>query len=206
MPQLRHTAQHAGPQYLPSRSTIALMALRPRAMDCLVSPDPESQTASLVRRLAEIMAMSTGELRAEFQRLSGRTTGSWNREWLRRKVSWLTQVKERQKSDAVGSLTLVAEVRDQPRSPRLDAPIQVLPGQGVRDPRLPGPGAQIVKTYRGLKLVVDVVEGAFLWNGRPYRSLTAIAKDVTGQPFINGKLFFGITKRRRGKGRNERST
>jgi len=166
-------------------------------MDCLVNPDPESQTASLVRRLAEIMAMTTGELRAEFQRLSGRPTGSWNREWLRRKVSWLVQESERQKSDTVGVLTLVPEVCDRPRSPRLDAPIQVLPGRGVRDPRLPRPGSVIIRPYRGLRLTVTVLDRAFEWNGQNYSSLSALASAITGTHW-NGRLFFGLSRRKRG--------
>ena len=157
---------------------------------------PESQTAFLIRRLAEIQAMTTGELRAEFGRLSGRPTGSWNREWLRRKVSWLTQANLRQTSDAVELPTLVPEVRDQPRSPRLDAPIQVLPSP-VRDPRLPKPGSVIIRDYRGLRLTVTVLDRGFEWNGQTFSSLTAVAKAVTGQHW-NGRLFFGLTRRSRG--------
>jgi hypothetical protein len=44
-------------------------------------------------------------------------------------------------------------------------------------------------------LTVRVLEGGFAWNGQVYASLTAVAKAVTGQPFINGRLFFGLTKR-----------
>ena len=132
----------------------------------------ESATAALIARLAEIQALTTGQLRTEFERLSGRPTGSWNREWLRRKIAWLVQSIARQESDAVESLTLVREVRDVPRSPYLNAPIQVLPGRGVRDPRLPKPGTEIVRVYRGLRLTVLVVEDGFQWNGRPYRSLS----------------------------------
>jgi hypothetical protein len=180
-----------------------------RAMDCArevsrTTTQQESQTAALVQRLVEIQAMPTGQLRTEFQRLSGRATGSWNREWLRRKLSWLTQTTARQDSDGVELPTLVTEVRDQPRSPRLDAPIQVLPGRGVRDPRLPRPGTEIVRVYRGLRLTVRVLEGGFEWNGTPYTSLSAVARAITGCHW-NGRLFFGLTPRRRGGKRTERS-
>ena len=39
-------------------------------------------------------------------------------------------------------------------------------------------------------------EVGFEWNGAPYRSLTAVAKAVTGTHW-NGKLFFGISQRRK---------
>jgi hypothetical protein len=163
------------------------------AMD---SPTEREPIAALIARLAETQAMTTGQLRMEFQRLSGRPTGSWNREWLRRKVSWLIQESQRQTSDAVELPTLVPEVRDQPRSPRLDAPIQVVAGRGVRDPRLPRPGTEIVREYRGLKLTVTTLEQGFEWNGRTYSSLTALAREITGTHW-NGRLFFGLTPRRR---------
>lgn len=161
--------------------------------------------ASLIARLAQIQSLTTGQLRAEFQRLSGRPTGSWNRDWLRRKVSWLIQAAARQSSDGVELLTLAQEVRDVPRSPVLTAPIQVLPGRGIRDPRLPRPGSVLLREYRGLRLTVRVLEnGRFEWNGTAYSSLSAVAKAISGQHW-NGRLFFGLTPRQRGKGRTERS-
>jgi hypothetical protein len=167
------------------------MALACRSMCCVVT------TATLITRLAEIQSLSTGQLRAEFERLSGRPTGSWNREWLRRKVSWLVQEKVRQESDAVDVPTLVTEVRDQPRSPRLDAPIQLLPAP-VRDPRLPKPGTILVRDYRGLRLTVTVLERGFEWNGCHFPSLSATASAITGSHW-NGRLFFGLMPRKRSR-------
>jgi len=163
-------------------------------MDATKAREP---TAALVARLAEIQTLSTGQLRAEFERLAGRPTGSWNREWLRRKVSWLVQESSRQESDAVSLPTLVQEVRDQPRSPRLDAPIQALPGHGVTDPRLPKSGSVILRQYRGLRLAVTVLERGFEWNRQAYPSLSALACAITGAHW-NGRLFFGLTQRKRG--------
>jgi hypothetical protein len=64
-----------------------------------------------------------------------------------------------------------------------------------RDPRLPAAGSVIEKTYKGEKLAVQVTADGFLFKGKPYRSLTAIAMAATGAPSINGPLFFGIAKR-----------
>lgn len=164
-------------------------------MDATTEREP---VAALVAHLAQIQALSTGQLRAEFQRLSGRPTGSWNRVWLRRKTSWLIQASQRQTADGVELPTLVPEVRDQPRSPRLDAPIMVGTGRGVRDPRLPRAGTEIVRNYRGLRLTVRVLEGGYEWNDQTYSSLSAVAKAITGCHW-NGRLFFGLTRRKRTK-------
>jgi len=160
--------------------------------------NPREAQAGLIAKLLEIQAMKTGALRDELTRLTGSPAKSWNRPYLVRKVSWLLQANARQESDGVESLTLAQEVRDVPRSPNLDAPIQLVPGRGVRDPRLPKPGTQIVRQYRGLKLTVTVSERGFEWNGRAYCSLTAVAKEITGSHW-NGRLFFGLTRRSRGR-------
>lgn len=158
----------------------------------------ELEPGALVARLLEVQQMKTGALRAEVERLTGLPSRTWNRPYLVRKVSWLTQAAARRKSDGVELPTLAAEVRDQPRSPRLDAPIQVDPRRGVRDPRLPRPGTMLVRPYRGLRLTVQVLESGFEWNGQVFSSLSAVAKAITGQHW-NGRLFFGLTTRSRGK-------
>jgi hypothetical protein len=196
-PQLQTRARLVAPRNLRSGPTLPWRFSAERAfivgMDVPTKREP---VATLIARLAEIQSLSTGQLRTEFQNLAGRPTGSWNREWLRRKVSWLVQERERQRSDTVGLPTLVPEVRNRPRSPRLDAPIQLIPGP-VRDPRLPKPGSVLVRDYRGLRLTVTALERGFEWNGRLYRSLSAVAKAVTGAHW-NGRLFFGLTRRQRG--------
>jgi hypothetical protein len=172
------------------------MALRAQSMNWVVNTDPESQAASLIRRLTEIQGWKTGRLREELTYLTGAPAKSWNRPYLVRKVSWLVQEKERQRSDAVGLPTLVPEVRDQPRSPRLDAPIQMVPAP-IRDQRLPKQGSVLVRHYKGLALTVRVEADGFTWNGATYRSLSAVAKAITGQHW-SGPLFFGLSRRNRG--------
>jgi hypothetical protein len=159
------------------------------------APTNREPMVALVARLAEIQAMKTGALRDELTHLTGSPAKSWNRPYLVRKVSWLTQEAARRASDGVKVPTLAAEVRDVPRSPRLDAPILALPGP-VRDPRLPRPGSVLIRDYRGLRLTVAVLERGFEWNGRVYRSLSAVASAITGQHW-NGRLLFGLTRRSR---------
>jgi hypothetical protein len=43
-----------------------------------------------------------------------------------------------------------------------------------------------------------VLENGFEWNGQAFSSLSAVANAITGQHW-NGRLFFGLTKRSRGK-------
>lgn len=61
------------------------------------------------------------------------------------------------------------------------------------DPRLPMPGVLLRREYRGRQIRVLVLEDGFEWDGEVYRTLSAIAKKVTGIQW-NGFAFFGLTK------------
>ena len=60
-----------------------------------------------------------------------------------------------------------------------------------RDKRLPIPGTVIIKEYKGIKLEIKVLESGFEYHNKTYKSLTAIAKEVTGAHW-NGYLFFNL--------------
>jgi hypothetical protein len=58
---------------------------------------------------------------------------------------------------------------------------------------MPLAGTRYIRVWRGTKYEVTVTNGGYEFEGRPYRSLTAIAKDITGAHW-NGNLFFGVRK------------
>ncbi len=60
-----------------------------------------------------------------------------------------------------------------------------------RDQRLPIPGTVIIKEYKGITVEVKVLEKSFEYNGKVYKSLTSIAKEITGCHW-NGYLFFNL--------------
>ena len=55
------------------------------------------------------------------------------------------------------------------------------------------PGTRLVRTHEGTKHTVIVKETGFEYQGRPYTSLSKIAKDITGKNW-NGWVFFGLKK------------
>lgn len=65
-----------------------------------------------------------------------------------------------------------------------------------RDIRLPKPGDVLRRYYKGRAITVSVLESGFEYEGRRFRSLSAIAKAVTGAHW-NGLLFFGIVRQER---------
>lgn len=54
-------------------------------------------------------------------------------------------------------------------------------------------GTKLLREYKGRKFEVIVCEEGYRYNGRYYKSLSKIAREITGTQW-NGKLFFGVKK------------
>jgi hypothetical protein len=150
---------------------------------------------------AEVRAMAKmtmADLKARYADLFGEQTRSCNRDYLVRRIAWRLQARaegdlsERARKRAA-DLAEDTDLRTRaPASTRGDggrpliAPLKPPPSS-----RLPMPGALLTRRYKGREIVVKVLEKGFEHEGRVYRSLTAIANDVTGGHW-NGHLFFGI--------------
>ena len=159
---------------------------------------------------AEVKAlgrMSVGELREKYRAVFGEETRSGNKDFLRKRIAWRIQAQaegglsERARRRAE-ELANDADLRIRP--PRGTAPAASPSGRTVvrsfspgHDRRLPMPGTVITREYRGETVTVTVLDGGFEYEGQVFRSLTAVAKAVTGTHW-NGYHFFGL--RRRGGG------
>jgi hypothetical protein len=55
-------------------------------------------------------------------------------------------------------------------------------------------GAQLVREHDGVLHRVTVVEGGYAWSGTTYRSLSEVARAITGTRW-NGPRFFGLRDR-----------
>jgi hypothetical protein len=56
---------------------------------------------------------------------------------------------------------------------------------------LPRAGTILVREWQGTTHHVTVTDDGFLWNGKPHRSLSGIARAITGTTW-NGPRFFGL--------------
>ncbi len=52
-------------------------------------------------------------------------------------------------------------------------------------------GTKLVREFKGKRYSVTVIPNGFEYNGRTYKSLSAIANEITGTRW-NGKKFFGV--------------
>lgn len=63
-------------------------------------------------------------------------------------------------------------------------------------PRKLTPGTRLVRDWHGVGHTIVVLESGFEYQGRHWKSLTAIAKAITGNQW-NGPLFFGLAERKK---------
>jgi hypothetical protein len=160
-------------------------------------------SGSAWRGITDLQRMGLKELRSEYERVFGKPTKSRSRKHLFTKIA--RKLQETGQASGAGksrrsALTAKFQPKRKPskktdkarkaKSPRKRQPRPI----GTRDPRLPKVGATITKTYKGRTINVRVREGGFEYEGREFRSLSAVAKHVTGAIW-NGFLFFGLGKR-----------
>ena len=56
---------------------------------------------------------------------------------------------------------------------------------------LAGSGTRLIREWNGREHVIDVLTDGYIWNGKKWRSLSAIAKEITGTKW-SGPRFFGV--------------
>lgn len=166
-----------------------------------------AREAELLRKLglqlAELQGMGLGELRAKHVELFGEEAKSKNLPFLRKRLAFRLQERvhgglnpeARTKIEELAPQNLPT-VKKSPRRASKQAPVE--DPQAKQDPRLPPPGTMIRREHRGVVHEVEVKGQAFYYRGKGYRSLSAIAKEISGTAW-NGFAFFGLKEAGRGK-------
>jgi hypothetical protein len=153
------------------------------------------------KELAVLQRMTTGQLREKYAAVFGEQTNGRNKTWLVRRIIWRMQAnaegglseRARQRAEELAAgadLRLTAPPARPAKAPDATAAVCTIPFQGDR--RLPPPGTVLTRKYKGRTLQVKVLADGFEYEGEAYRSLTAVAKAITGS-HCNGYLFFRLT-------------
>lgn len=149
--------------------------------------------------LAQVIALRTetvDELVERYQHLFGRPPRSKQPAWLRSRIAWrlqeqqlggLSRVATRRLAELIGDIDLRTDntTASMVRTPLRDD-----------DPQRPRVGTVLTREWRGRELRVTVLDRGFEHEGVTYRSLTAVAKAITGAHW-SGNAFFGLVTRRR---------
>ena len=150
---------------------------------------------SITEEIQRLLAMAVPELVDRYRAVFGKEPRSKNRNHLWRRVAWRIQ------EDRFGGLSTVTRRRLDVLIGELDLPFTekvTVRGKVATKPGDPPIGTVLVRTWRGTEVRVTRVEGGWECDGVVYRSLSAVAKTVTGSHW-NGRLFFGVTKRKAAK-------
>jgi hypothetical protein len=166
-------------------------------------------TLDVDREVAELQAMTVSQLRERYGAVFGEEPRSRNKTHLWRRIIWRLQaneeggLSERAKLRAT-ELADEAELRlTAPKGQSEGAKVAGSTGEAAAIPvphdwRLPMPGSTLRREYRGKTYVVKILDKGFELNGRAYRSLSGVAKAITGT-HINGFAFFGLDRTRRAR-------
>jgi hypothetical protein len=152
------------------------------------------------QEVAALRRMTVNDLRARYVAVCGEETRVRNKDWLVKRIAWRLQanaegdLSERARRRAT-ELANDAELRRTPPktpSPPADAPKRTTVAQWASpEVRLPPPGSVLTRDYKGQTVQVKVLPNGFEFEGAVYRSLSAVAKTITGS-HCNGFLFFRL--------------
>ncbi len=146
---------------------------------------------SVAAQVARLHSLSMPEIKALWQKLFGRETPTHNRQFLERRLAYKLQ------EDAFRTVDPSLLERNRRRIETL-----VETGKNPRRDRdyHPVAGTVLTREYRGVvHQVVATADGQYDYEGRSYRSLSMIAREITGTRW-SGPLFFGLKAPAKGKG------
>ena len=134
------------------------------------------------------------ELLKRYKELYGEDSTGTHKTYLWRKIAYKLQEQEHGGLSAKTKDKLNALIEEfdpiNNKALRPDKPM-VSQQASVKDKRLPIPGTVITKEYKGANYQVKVLEKGFEYNAKIYKTLSAIAKEISGAHW-NGYLFFNL--------------
>jgi hypothetical protein len=139
-------------------------------------------------RLAALKTTTTPDLKKQWRELFDSEPPPFNRRYLESRLAYRIQEL------AYGGLKPETVKRLEALGEQLDGGDRKK--SRVRADMMPVVGTRLIREWQGVEHVVTVTTDGFEWQGRPYKSLSAIARAITGTRW-NGWVFFGLKNHRR---------
>ena len=133
---------------------------------------------SVLTRVAALKRTPTPELKQQWQQLFDTPPPRYNRRFLESRLAYRIQEL------AYGGL-----------KPETIKRLEAMGQQRIRTDDKPIAGTRLIREYQGVEQTVTVLNDGYEWQGRPYQSLSAIARAITGTRW-NGWRFFGLKSTR----------
>ena len=147
---------------------------------------PSIPTTDVLGRLAALATMATPDLKQQWRDLFGTEPPPYNQKFLRNRLSYRVQEL------AYGGLKPSTIARLEALGEQLDGGNIAI--RRIRADRKPIAGTTLVREYQGVEHRVTVRADDYEYQGRAFRSLSAIARAITGTRW-NGLVFFGLKSR-----------
>jgi hypothetical protein len=144
-------------------------------------------TDTVLARIAALREMPIPQLKQQWRDLFETEPPPYNRRFLEHRLSYRIQEL------TYGGLTPQTLKRLKALGEELDGGNPVRRRQPADD--RPIAGTRLIREYQGVEHCVTVRDDDFEYQGRPFKSLSAIARAITGTRW-NGLLFFGLKNRR----------
>ena len=139
-------------------------------------------------RLAALKTAPTAHLKTQWRELFDSEPPPFNRRYLESRLAYRIQelAYGGLKPETIRRLERMGEELDggERKKSRIRA-----------DRDRPITGTRLLREWQGVEYVVTVTADGFDWQGRPYKSLSAIARAITGTRW-NGWTFFGLKNHR----------
>ena len=137
----------------------------------------------ILARLAALKTTPTPKLKEQWRQLFESAPPAFNRRYLESRLAYRIQelAYGGLKPETVRRLEKLGEELDGGRADVRKRPANDRPISGTR----------LIREYQGVEHCITVRDDDFEYQGRPYKSLSAIARAITGTQW-NGLTFFGI--------------
>jgi hypothetical protein len=143
---------------------------------------------AVLTRLAALKITPTPKLKEQWRQLFDNEPPAFNRRYLESRLAYRIQEL------AYGGLKLETVRRLEKLGEELDGGRVNIRKRPAND--RPVSGTRLIRDYQGVEHCVTVRDDDFEYQGRPYKSLSAIARAITGTQW-NGLAFFGLKSGRR---------
>lgn len=141
----------------------------------------------VLARLAALKTAPTPDLKRQWRDLFDSEPPPYNRRFLESRLAYRIQEL------AYGGLKPETVKRLEALGNQFDGGNVTL--RRIRTDQKPVAGTRLIREWQGVEHIVTVRDDGYEYQGRPYKSLSAIARAITGTRW-NGWVFFGLKSQR----------
>jgi hypothetical protein len=156
--------------------------MKPQPQVTMPPTIPTIPPADVLGRIAALKTATTPALKQQWRELFGKEPPPGNRPYLESRLAYRIQEL------AYGGLTEATLERLRALGEQLAKGGKVA---RIRADRKPIRGTRLIREWQGVEHCVTVRDDDFEYEGRPYKSLSSIARTITGTRW-NGWVFFGL--------------